>query len=404
MSTPIVLDTTGRRMYEQVAELRAGGPAVPVVMPQGVTGWSVTRGDVARMLLKDPRISKDARKSWPKYRPWSIPWLAPWVDVKSQFTADGDDHARLKALVGKAFTPARIQAMRPAIETLVDRILDELETRAEDGQPLDLRAAFSYPVPTRVICDLFGVPEEERPEMLRVIDTVLDAGASAEQDQEIRTGMFAAMQRLIDTKRREPGNDMTSLLLRQHQDEDRLTHDEMLSTLILMIGAGAETVVSLLNHATVELLAHPGQLATVLADANRWDDVIEETLRKHPPIMHLPLRYATEDIDLGDNVTLPQGAPVLIGFGGLGLDPQANPAPDEFRIDRDDRQHLAFGHGIHYCLGAPLARLEAGIALPRLFARFPQLRLATPQTPLVPRPSFIGNDYQELHVTPGPAA
>lgn len=402
MSTPIVLDTTGHRLYEQMDELRAGGPAVPIVMPQGVTGWSVTRGDIVKKLLVDPRISKDARMSWPDYEPWSIPWLAPWVDVKSQFTADGSDHARLKGLVGKAFTPARIEAMRPAIEALVDRILDELETQAHEGPAVDLRAAFSYQVPTRVICDLFGVPEEQRPEMLHVIDAILDAGASDEQDQEIRTGMFAAMQRLIDTKRRTPGNDMTSLLLRQHEDEDRLTQDELISTLILMIGAGAETVVALLNHATVELLGHPDQLAYVLADPSLWDDVIEETLRQHPPIMHLPLRYATEDIDLGDNVTIEKGNTVLIGFGGHGRDRDANPDPDEFRIDREDRQHLAFGHGIHYCLGAPLARLEAGIALPRLFARFPHLRLAAPGTPLLQRPSFIGNDYRLLPVVPGP--
>ncbi|MFE5842050.1 cytochrome P450 [Streptomyces niveus] len=410
MSTPlapIVLDTTGRHLYEQMDELRAAGPAVPIVMPQGVTGWSVTRGDIARKLLRDPRISKDARKSWPAYEPWSIPWLTPWVDVISQFTSDGDDHARLKSLVGKAFTPARIEAMRPAVEALVDQILDELDTRAADGKTVDLRAGFSYQVPTRVICDLFGVPDEQRPAMLRVIDQVLDAGASPEQDQTTRNDMFAAMNLLIDTKRSTPGTDMTSLLLTQHEEnDDRLTHDELVSTLILMIGAGSETVVSLLNNATLELLAHREQLTTVLTDTARWDDVIEETLRKHPPIMHLPLRFATEDIDLGHGVTIETGAPVLIGFGGHGRDPQTNPDPDAFRIDREDRQHLAFGHGIHFCLGAPLARLEAGIALPKIFGRFPQLRLATPQTPLVRRPSFIGNDYQNVpvHLTQPTAA
>ncbi|MFD3524541.1 cytochrome P450 [Streptomyces sp. NPDC058653] len=402
-NSPVVLDTTGRRLHEQLGELRAAGPAVRIVMPQGVPGWSVTRGDIVRKLLVDPRISKDARRSWPGYQPWSIPWLAPWVDVKSQFTSDGADHARLKGLVGRAFTPARIEAMRPAVEALVDQILDELEARSAGGEAVDLRAVFSYQVPTRVICGLFGVPEDQRPGMLRVIDAVLDAGVSPEQDQATRTGLFAAMNVLIDTKRREPGDDMTSLLLKHHDDEDRLTHDELASTLILMVGAGAETVVSLLNHAVVELLNHPDQLTAVLAGPVHWADVIEETLRKHPPIMHLPLRYATADIDLGDGVTIPQGHAVLIGFGGQGLDPDTNPRPGEFRIDREERQHLAFGHGVHYCLGAPLARLEAGIALPRLFARFPHLRLAEPQTPLVQRPSFIANDYQSLPVLPGPA-
>lgn len=397
-STPITLDTTGHHLYAQADQLREAGPAVRVEMPSGLVAWSVSRGDIAKQLLLHPHVSKDARKSWPGYQPWSIPWLAAWVDVISMFTSDGADHKRLKDLVGRAFTARRIEAMRPAIEAIVTDLLDALEATAP-GRSVDLRTAFAYPVPTRVICDLFGVPDDQRPEMLRVIDSVLDTSASDEAAARVRDDMFAAMHTLIATKRATPGSDMTSVLLAAHEEDgDRLTEEELVSTLILMIGAGSETAVSLINHAVVELLAHPDQLAVVLADPTRWDDVTEETLRKHPPIMHLPLRYATADIDLGDGVTIAAGDLILIGFGAHGRDPQTNHDPDQFNIDRSDREHLAFGHGIHHCLGAPLARLEARVALPALFTRFPHLRLAAEPGELAHQPSFIGNDYRSLPV------
>lgn len=396
-SAPTALDTTGRRLYAQADELRDGGPAVQVALPEGLTAWSVTRGDLAKKLLVHPHISKDARRSWPGYQPFAIPWLTAWVDVISQFTSDGADHKRFKDLVSGAFTPRRIEAMRPAVESIVADLLNTMGTAPE--ATVDLRAAFSYPVPTRVICDLFGVPDEQRPQMLQVIDSILDTSVSPERAGAVRDGMFAVMHTLIAAKRATPGDDMTSLLLAARQPTgDQLTDDELVSTLILMIGAGSETAVSLINHAVLELLAHPDQLAAALADPARWDDVIEETLRKHPPIMHLPLRYATADIDLGDGVTIASGDLVLIGFGAHGRDSQVNPDPDRFDIDRTDRQHLAFGHGIHFCMGAPLARLEARVALPALFSRFPQLHLAVPVHDLDPQSSFIGNDLLALPV------
>ncbi|WP_331726155.1 cytochrome P450 [Streptomyces sp. NBC_00470] len=402
--TPITLDTTGQHLYAQADRLREAGPAVRVAMPGGLTAWSITRGDIAKQLLLHPHVSKNARQSWPDYRPWSIPWLAAWVDVVSMFTSDGASHQRLKNLVGRAFTARRIEALRPAIEAIVTDLLDTLQT-TETHQSTDLRATFAYPVPTRVICDLFGVPDDQRPEMLRVIDSVLDTSAPDEAAAKVRADMFAAMHTLIATKRATPGSDMTSVLLAaQEEDGDQLNEEELVSTLILMIGAGSETAVSLINHAVVELLNHPDQLAVALADPERWDDVTEETLRKHPPIMHLPLRYATADIDLGDGVLLSSGDLILIGFGAHGRDPNTNHHPDQFNIDRSDREHLAFGHGIHHCLGAPLARLEARIALPALFTRFPDLRLATDSDALQNQRSFIGNDYRALPVYLGDAA
>jgi cytochrome P450 len=318
------------------------------------------------------------------------------VDVVSMFTSDGRDHQRLRRLVDRAFTPSRIEAMRPAVHEIVTDILDRLETLAPAG-PVDLREHFSYPIPTRVICDLFGVPADQRPEMLRVIDSVLATDVTPQQAEAIKRDLDQAMNTLIDTKRSHPGEDMTSLLLATHEEDgDRLSHAELISTLILMIGAGSETAVALINAAVRELLAHPEQLATALAAPARWSDVIDEALRLHPPIMYMPLRYATADIDLGDDVVIRQGDAIIIGFGAHGRDPDIHQNPEAFRIDREDKQHLAFGYGIHYCLGARLAKLEAEVALPALFERFPQLALTG--NDLEPQRSFIGTDVTALPV------
>ncbi|WP_060880085.1 cytochrome P450 family protein [Streptomyces scabiei] len=395
----VTLDSSGgRRLFAQADELRAAGPAVRVRMPEDVPAWSVTRGDVAKRLLTHPDVSKDARKSWPSHTPGSIPWLYPWVDVVSMFTSDGDDHKRLRQLVSRAFTPGRVEAMRPVLQAIVTGLLDTL-AHQDQTAPVDLRTHFSYRVPTRLICDLFGVPADQRPEMLRVIDSVLATDVTAERAEATKHDLYQAMQTLIDVKRANPGEDMTSLLLAAHEEDgDRLSHIELISTLILMIGAGSETAVALINAAVRELLSHPDELATVLADPRRWRDVIEEALRLHPPIMHLPLRYATKDIDLGEGVTIKEGDAILIGFGAHGRDPGVHDDPEAFRIDRDDKDHMAFGHGIHYCLGAPLAKLEAEVALPALFERFPQIALACKAEDLKPQRSFIGTDVTALPV------
>jgi cytochrome P450 len=320
------------------------------------------------------------------------------------FTSDGDDHKRLRQLVSRAFTKSRVEAMRPVLQAIVTDLLDALE-RQDRTAPLDLRAHFSYRVPTRLICDLFGVPADHRPEMLRVIDSVLATDVTAEEAEAIKQDLGHAMQRLIDVKQTAPGEDMTSLLLAAHEEDgDRLSHTELISTLILMIGAGSETAVALINAAVRELLTHPDQLATVLADPTRWSDVIEEALRLHPPIMYLPLRYATKDIDLGEGVVIEKDEAIIVGFGAHGRDPQIHQDPEVFRIDREDKDHMAFGHGIHYCLGAPLAKLEAEVALPALFERFPHIALACPGEDLEPQHSFIGTDVVTLPVVLNAAA
>ncbi|MFF0447521.1 cytochrome P450 [Streptomyces sp. NPDC004609] len=396
------LDSSGgRRVYEQMDRLREAGPAVRVALPEGVVAWSVTRGDVIRRLLTHPGVTRDARKSVPGYRPGAVKWLFPWVDVESMFNAEGKDHTRLRKLVGPAFSPRRIEAMRPRVQAIVTRQLDVLAARAGE-EPVDLRAGFSYGVPTEVICDLFGVPEDRRAEMMEVFGSVADTGATEEEAAAVNRELISVVQRLVELKRREPGDDMTSLLLAtREEDEDRLSEQELLSTLFLMIGAGSQTAISLIDNAVRELLAHRGQLKAVLAGEIAWPEVVEETLRLHSSVIHMPMRWATEDIDLGEGVVIRAGEPMLIGFGAPGRDPGVHDDPGTFDLSREDKAHLAFGHGVHYCMGAPLGRLEAEVALPALFERFPVIRLAVAPERIQPQRSFIGNDIVDLPVLLG---
>lgn len=388
----------GEPVHAQTDALRAAGPATRVELPEGLVSWSVTRSDVARTLLKHPHVSKDARRSWPGYVPGAIPWLNPWVDVVSMFTTDGADHDRLRSLVSRAFTPRRVQELRPAVEEITDDLLHRLAMTDRD-QPVDLRAHYAHQVPNRLICDIFGMPEEDRPAMRAAISASLNTEATEEEAAATRDTMMTAMRDLVETKRRHPGDDMTSdLVAAQLDDGDRLSDQEMISTLFNMIAAGTETTASLIDWAVSELLTHPDQLEQVHRDPRRWEDVVQETLRLHAPILHLPLRYATADIDLGEGVVIRQGETIVINFGAEGRDPHIHDDPASFDVNRDDKTHMAFGHGIHYCIGAPLAKLEASVALPALFDRFPNIDLAVERGKLQNQPSFIGNDYRTVPV------
>ncbi|MFF2185126.1 cytochrome P450 [Streptomyces sp. NPDC058155] len=400
-STPstTVLDSSGGRcMYEQVDRLREMGPAVPVQLPEGVGAWSVTRGDVVKLLLTHPGVSRNLKKNVPSYEPGSVPWLSPWVDVDSMATAEGKDHARLRRLITPAFTPRRVEAMRSRIEVIVARLLDKMESRPGD-EAVDLHAAFSYPVPTEMICELFGVPADQRAQVLRLFVAVGETDVSEEESLAINDDLLSTMRTLIDAKRQDPGDDLTSFLLASREEgNEPLTEHELISTLLLMLGGGSTTTINLIDHTVRELLAHPEQLHALRAQPDRWNDAIEESLRVHCPVMHLPMRWAIEDIDLGEGVVIRAGDAILICYGAHGRDPGVHNEPGAFDIDRADKDHLAFGLGAHFCPGSHLARLEARVALPALFDRFPQLELAIKPDETEPEHTFIGNGITALPV------
>ncbi|MCX2729318.1 cytochrome P450 [Saccharopolyspora sp. NFXS83] len=397
---PYVLDPDATDVHAEAARVRERGPVTPVLLPGEVVAWSVSDPAALRRLLTDPRVSKDPNRHWPAWIDGEVSadWpLMAWVARQDMLNAYGPDHRRLRSLVSKVFTARRVEALRPWIERLVEELLDEI---AEDGADVvDLRARFCYPLPIEVICQLMGFPEGgPRAELRRITDvlvsTTAEPGAAAAAFDAGRN-LFLD---LIAARRRDPGDDLTSALLtNRDENHSRLSEEELIHTLLLLLGAGHETTANHLDHAITALLTHPGQLAQVRSGECCWDDVIEEALRWQPPISVMPLRYAVEDITVGD-VTIRAGEPILAAFGSANRCPRPDQDVDRFDITRADKEHLTFGHGTHFCLGSSLARLESALALPALFARYPDLALAVPAAELRPVPSFISNGHRELPV------
>ncbi|MBB1245148.1 cytochrome P450 [Streptomyces durbertensis] len=398
---PVVLDPAGQDPFAEAARFRADGPAVRVTLPGDVTAWYVTRHEVLRDLLVDDRVSKDPNQHWPEWinGRHRDGWLRNWIGVTNMLTAYGPDHRRLRKLVSPAFTARRTAAMRPRVERITRELLDDLAA-APPGETVDLRGRYAHPLPMRVICELFGVPEEHRPEVARVIDRLMDTTITPAEAMATYQDVQKALGALIELKRSSPADDMTSVLVAGRDEDDAsLGEQELLDTLLLIIGAGHETTVNLIGNAVHALLTHPEQLALLRSGKVGWNDVIEETLRWAPSISALPMRFAVADIPLEDGTVIRAGDPILTTYGAAGHDPAKHGADaDRFDASRATTEHLAFGHGVHHCLGAPLARMEAAIALPALFERFPDLALAREASELRHVDSFIAHGFAELPV------
>ncbi|MFD3310172.1 cytochrome P450 [Streptomyces sp. NPDC058694] len=409
----IVIDPSGHDIHGEAARIRERGPVTRVELPDGVEAWAVSSTDLLKKLLTDPRVSKDPRQHWPVWINGEISpeWpLFTWVAVQNMFTAYGGEHKRLRTLVAKAFTARRTAALQPRIEEITKTLLDRIDEAGRRSEVVDLREEFCYPLPIQVISELFGLPEEKGAELRAVVDGIFNTAATPEEVTDIYTRLYAALGELVAAKRELPGDDLTSALISARDDEGdtRLSEQELLDTLVLMISAGHETTVNLIDNAIHALLTHPEQLAHVRAGRATWDDVIEETLRVQAPVASLPLRYAVEDLAIGElggpeGVVIGKGEAILAAYAAAGRNPADHGADaDLFDVTRLGKEHLAFGHGVHFCLGAPLGRMEARIALPALFERFPDLGLALPERELTPVASFISNGHRDLPVRLSP--
>ncbi|MFI1168201.1 cytochrome P450 [Streptomyces sp. NPDC020801] len=419
VSGRIALDPFGADIRAERARLRALGPVVPVELPGGIPAWAPTGYDTLRELILNPRVSKDARTHW---RLWSEVgehpswgWILGWVGVVNMLSTYGPDHARLRKLVAPSFTSRRTEAMRPRVEAITAELLDALAAAGAGGQVVDVRQEFAYPLPMRMICELFGVPRELREDTAHLIAAIMDTSDPGPEHAEfVQRQIATVLGSLVAHKRDRPGDDMTTELIRvRDEDGDRLGDEELLHTLLLVIGAGFETTVNLIGNAVVALLTHPGRQAAVCggtSGAGRgggesgttgWGGVVDETLRVHPSIASLPLRFAVEELTVG-GVTIPAGDAIVTTYAAAGLDPaHYGDDADVFDATRGADDHLAFGIGVHRCIGAPLARLEALTALPALFGRFPDLRLAVDPGELRQVPSFIAFGWQEVPVRLG---
>lgn len=366
----IQLPTPGESILDTHERILRAGEIVPIELPGGVPALIAVSHRAVSEVLDDKVFGKHPAHC-PALRDGTIPadWpLRALTDAEHMLNQDGAEHRRLRQTINKAFTPARIAALEPQIQRIADELVDNFPA----GDEVDLIANYTTPLPVRVICELFGVPADEQPQLKNWTLTIVSATSSGEEAQAAMAAMGGYFAELLQRKRAEPGDDLTSALLAANA-ENELTDEELISMLWLVIVAGHETTVHLLGNAVVALREFPEQLARAQAE-NRWADVVEEALRYRSSVVGALMRYPRTDVTVA-GVRIAAGT-LTLWHGGVGRDPLRYSDADVFDIDHEHKDQLAFGRGPHFCLGAPLARLESRIALATLFTRYPELTLA----------------------------
>jgi cytochrome P450 len=358
--------------YPFYARLREEAPVYRTTLPSRQVAWLVTRYDDVLGVLKDERFAKDRFNAMPAGRRAKLPWIPNLLKplARNMLDLDAPDHTRLRALVHKAFAPRLIERLRERIQTLCDDLL----TAVQHNGRLELIREYALPLPATIIAELLGVPLQDRAKFQSWSNSIVSVSSSGDLLRALpQVWLFMRYLRTLFKQRRaNPRDDLVTALVQAEEAGDILSEDELLAMVVLLLIAGHETTVNLISSGTLALLAHPEQMNLLRQNPALIKPAIEELLRYTSPVAMATERFAREDITIG-GMTIPCGEQVLAVLGSANRDERQFPNPDILDITREPNRHLAFGQGVHFCLGAPLARLEGQIAVNTLLRRIPNL-------------------------------
>ncbi|WP_280267164.1 cytochrome P450 family protein [Nocardia wallacei] len=351
--------------------LRQRGP-IHRIRLDGVLGWLVVDHDVAKQAFVEPNISKNVGSPEGQAvlaKNGAAEMINGAINDNMLF-ADPPQHTRLRRLVAPAFAGRAIRDLGPRITAIADDLLDAMGER----DTADLLDSYAFPLPIAVICELLGVPDDDKDEFRSWTAVIVNDSASIEERTTAGIAFFSYLTELIAARRERPGADLLSELIVAKDDDDRLDQQELISLMLLLLAAGHETTVNLIGNAVLELLRDPATAARLRAHPDEIPAYLEELLRCQGPVHLATARYTTAPITLGDQ-HIDAGEFIMISLAAVNRDPERFTDPDRIAPAREDNRHVAFGHGIHFCVGAALARMEATIALTRLLDRFPDIAL-----------------------------
>lgn len=381
------------------ARLRAESPVYQVTLPDKQQAWLVTRYDDVAAVLKDERFAKDRLNALSAEQMQNQPWMPAFFQplTRNMLDLDEPDHSRLRQLVNKAFTPKIVENLRPRIQSLAEGLLDSFQGERQ----LDLIRRYALEIPTIVMAELLGIPAADRHKFAAWSKALVAANYSLWAMLRAVPAVWRFLRYIrhhIVRRRTQPGDDLLSALVQAEETGDKLSDDELVAMAFLLLVAGHETTVNLIGSGTLALLQHPDQLDRLRRDPTLIKPAIEELLRFTTPVETGTERYAREELTVA-GVTLPKGSLVFAVLASANRDEKQFPDPDRLDITRDPNKHLSFGLGPHYCVGAPLARLEAQIAINTLVQKLPHLQLAIPAEKLRWRRGLVLRGLETLPVT-----
>jgi cytochrome P450 len=376
-----------RDPYPAYAQLRDDAPVRRIERADGVM-WLISRYADVRAALVDPRLSKDWRYTLPPEQRAA----QPATPIPMMILMDPPGHTRLRKLVSRVFTVRRMEALRPRVAQVAAELIDGLPAEGR----VDIMASYAFLLPVLVICELLGVPPTDRDEFAAWSNAMVD-DQSQDASMAGATALHGYLSALIETKRSQPDDALISALIEDAAD-DRLTHEELVAMAMMLLIAGHETTINLIGNGLLALLTHPDQLDLLRRRPELLPSAIEEFLRWDSPVHSTPARFAAEDVEYA-GVSIPAGSVVILSLAAANRDPARFADPELLRVDRDAAGHTAFGHGLHHCLGAQLARIEGQEAIGALLRARPDMALALDPAELAYRQSTLVRGLRTLPVT-----